>query len=122
MLQPDTLIQNRYVIKQQIGQGGMGAVYLALDQRFHNDVALKQKTLSTPETDEAFAREARLLHTLRHAALPRVMDYFSDEQGQYLVMEFIPGEDLHTTLAQHNRAFPVHDVLRWADELLDARL
>jgi serine/threonine protein kinase len=120
MLQPDTLIQNRYVIKQQIGQGGMGAVYLALDQRFHNDVALKHKTLSTPETDDAFAREARLLHTLRHSALPRVMDYFSDDQGQYLVMEFIPGEDLHTILAQHSHVFPVHDVLRWADELLDA--
>ncbi len=120
MLQQGTTIQNRYVIKQLIGQGGMGAVYQALDQRFQTDVALKQKTLSTQETDQAFEREARLLNSMRHTALPRVIDYFADAHGQFLVMEYISGDDLHTMLTTHNRPFALQDVLHWADQALDA--
>lgn len=120
MLQPDTCLQNRYRIECLIGQGGMGAVYRALDLRLNNPVALKHKHATGTATDAAFAREAQLLHALRHPVLPNVMDYFTDEAGQFLVMEFIPGDDLATQLTHRDQPFAVAEVLRWADQLLDA--
>jgi serine/threonine protein kinase len=119
MLAPDTLVQGRYRNVRQIGQGGMGAVYQAVDQRLGNIVALKQTLVGGPQFSKAFEREARLLAMLRHPALPKVIDHFSDETGQFLVMEFIPGDDLATLLAARGGPFPLEEVLRWADQLLD---
>src|SRR4051812_32063463 len=120
MIAPDTLLQNRYLIQRQIGQGGMGAVYIATDQRFGSTVALKETFFDDAAMRRAFEREARLLNHLRHPALPRVSDYFTDEQGEFLVMEFIPGEDLLEKLKERRAAFPISEVLNWADQLLDA--
>src|SRR5205085_2250365 len=105
---------------RQLGQGGMGAVYEALDERLHRTVALKETLVETEELRRAFAREARLLANLNHPALPKVIDHFSEEAGQYLVMEFIAGADLAQQLAQRGQPFPFATVTRWADELLDA--
>ncbi len=120
MLQPDTLLQNRYRVESLIAQGGMGAVYKAIDLRFSSPVALKQNHSSTPETDRAFERESKLLFGLRHAALPRVTDYFTEAGGQFLVMEYIPGDDLHELLTKQNHPFVLEEVLQWADQILDA--
>ncbi len=120
MLTPGTLLQNRYLIVRPIGQGGMGAVYLALDRRLGNNVALKETFFSDELLRKAFEREARLLANLHHPALPRVIDHFSEGDGQFLVMGYIPGEDLAEMLKRRNEAFPVADVLDWADQLLDA--
>ncbi len=120
MLEPNTLLQNRYLIGRHIGQGGMGAVYEARDQRLGNAVALKQTLLGGEQFSKAFEREARLLAGLRHPALPRVSDHFNDVDGQFLVMEFIPGADLATMLDQRGGPFPLDQVLGWADQLLDA--
>ena len=103
-----------------LGQGGMGAVYEALDERLHRTVALKETLVETEELRRAFAREARLLANLNHPALPKVIDHFSEGAGQYLVMEFIPGADLAHLLTERARPYPFETVLRWADELLDA--
>lgn len=94
MLTPNTILQNRYLIVRAIGQGGMGAVYLAKDQRLGSDVALKETFFKDDRLRKAFEREARLLASLRHPALPKVIDHFSEADGQFLVMEFIPGDDL----------------------------
>src|SRR5436305_812435 len=120
MLAPDTLLQNRYLIQKQIGQGGMGAVYVATDQRFGSTVALKETFFDDAAMRRAFEREARLLNHLRHSALPRVSDYFADEQGEFLVMEYIEGPDLLEKLKERRAAFPISEVLNWADQLLDA--
>jgi Tol biopolymer transport system component len=120
MLTPNTLIHDRYLVVQQIGRGGMGAVYEAIDQRLGNHVALKQTLVGDPQLDKAFAREARLLASLQHPALPVVSDYFADSAGRFLVMQFIPGDDLATLLLRRGGPFPPEDVLRWADQLLDA--
>lgn len=69
---------------------------------------------------KAIEREARLLNSLKHTALPRVSDHFLEENGQFLVMEFIPGEDLAFMLERDMRPFPIAQVLEWADQLLDA--
>src|SRR5919205_755692 len=121
MIDPGTLLQNRYRVTRQLGQGGMGAVYVATDERFNSTVAIKQ-TFFFEDTAlrKAFEREAVLLNHLRHPALPRVSDHFVEAQGQFLVMEFIEGADLGELLKARGGWFPVADVLLWADELLDA--
>jgi serine/threonine protein kinase len=120
MLAPDALLQNRYLILRPIGKGGMGAVYLAKDERLGNTIALKETFFEDELLRKAFEREARLLASLRHSALPRVIDHFTEETGQFLVMEFIPGDDLEAMFKERGGPFPLSDVLRWADQLLDA--
>lgn len=117
---PDTILQGRYKIISQLGRGGMGAVHLATDLRFGSTVALKQTLMSGDELARAFEREAQLLNKLRHAALPVVSDYFVEDDGQFLVMQFIPGDDLSTLLARDQQPFDVATVMQWADQLLAA--
>ena len=121
MIEPGTVLQNRYAVERQIGEGGMGAVYVATDRRFGSTVALKETFFDDPALRKAFEREARLLNRLRHSALPRVSDHFEEAEGQFLVMEYIPGEDLSQMLkARNGSGFPARQVLGWADQLLDA--
>lgn len=119
MLTPDTLLQNRYRIVRQLGRGGMGAVYEATDERLVHAVAVKELLVEGAGLHRAFEREARLLAHLSHPSLPRVTDHFTEGTGDYLVMDFLPGEDLKTMLDRNGAPFAVRDVLRWADELLE---
>ena len=118
MLSSNSILQDRYRIVRLLGEGGMGAVYEAIDQRVSCLVALKQTLVEDDEMRSAFRREAALLANLRHPALPKVMDYFGDDDGQFLVMEYVPGHDLAELLALRGGPFPPDDVFRWADELL----
>ncbi len=118
MLEPDSLIHGRYRVVRLIGRGGMGAVYEALDQRLSNTVALKQTLSDSPSFAQAFEREAQLLAALHHQALPKVIDYFSEPGGLFLVMEFFGGPDLAAALARRGAPFPAFEVLGWADQLL----
>jgi serine/threonine protein kinase len=118
---PNTLIQNRYLIVHLIGKGGMGEVYLAVDQRLGSAIALKRTFFSDDATlGQAFEREARTLARLRHPVLPKVSDHFTEEGTQYLVMEHISGDDISKRLETSQKPFPVSWVLFWADQLLDA--
>jgi serine/threonine protein kinase len=95
VLERGSLINNRYRIVEILGQGGMGAVYRAVDENLGVEVALKENLFTTEEYARQFRREAVILATLRHPNLTRVTDHFEIEgQGQYLVMDFIEGEDL----------------------------
>ncbi len=120
MLSPETVLQERYRIVRQLGQGGMGAVYEAIDLRLDTVVALKETLFTDEKLRKQFEREARLLARLHHQALPRVSDHFNEGDGQFLVMQFIPGEDLFEMQTRRNGPFPQADVLRWADQLCDA--
>jgi hypothetical protein len=120
MLTPETILQGRYRIIRQLGQGGMGAVYEAIDQRLDTTVALKETLFSEERLRKQFEREARLLARLHHPALPRVSDHFSEADGQFLVMQFIPGDDLSEMMTRKRGPFPADQVLTWADQLLDA--
>lgn len=113
------VLQNRYAVEKQIGEGGMGTVYVATDKRFGSTVAIKETLFTDPNLLRAFEREAQLLNSLRHPALPRVSDHFAEENGAFIVMEYIAGEDL-SAMVERDGAFAVKDVLRWADVLLDA--
>lgn len=119
-LAPNTLLQNRYLIVQLIGKGGMGEVYLGVDQRLGSAVAIKRTFFSDDETlTLAFEREAKTLARLRHPSLPKVSDHFTEDGVQYLVMEHISGDDLSKRLELTNQPFPLNWVLFWADQLLD---
>jgi len=103
-LQPGDILHERYKILSILGQGGMGAVYHALDTTLAIEVAIKENLFGSAEYAEQFKQEARLLATLRHPNLPRVTDYFVIEnQGQYLVMDYIEGEDLKTRIERQGR-------------------
>jgi serine/threonine protein kinase len=124
MLAPNTLLQDRYLVMRLLGQGGMGAVYQATDRKFGNAIALKETFYSDDQLRKAFSQEARLLNRLRHAALPVVMDYFAMGDRQFLVMQYIPGDDLEQLLADRKASgqgvFLTSQVLLWAEQLLDA--
>ena len=120
MLTADTVLQERYRIVSQLGQGGMGAVYEAVDERLDTTVALKETLFTDEKLRKQFEREARLLARMHHPALPRVSDHFNESDGQFLVMQYIAGEDLFAMLAERNAPFPQSDVLLWADQLCDA--
>lgn len=115
-LNPETVLRNRYQIIRLLGKGGMGAVYLAYDTTLEHQVAVKINQNPTEQATSQFLREARLLAALRHPNLPRVSDYFIEGPNQYLVMDYIPGDDLNTVVESQG-AQPVEQVLRWAEQL-----
>jgi len=94
-LERGTLLHKRYRIVEILGQGGMGSVYRAVDENLGVDVAVKENLFTTDEYARQFRLEAVILANLRHPNLPRVTDHFViGDQGQYLVMDYIEGEDL----------------------------
>lgn len=99
------ILNNRYRILEIIAQGGMGAIYHAVDERLNVSVAVKENLYSTEVAIRQFHREATILAGLRHPNLPRVIDHFNiPSQGQYLVMDYIDGEDLRVRLARTGTA------------------
>jgi serine/threonine protein kinase len=98
-LDSGSLLNNRYRIAEVLGQGGMAAVYRAIDENLGVDVAVKENLFTTDEYARQFRLEATILASLRQPNLPRVSDHFVIEPlGQYLVMDFIEGEDLRQRL------------------------
>ncbi len=119
MNKTERILQNRYLIEALIGKGGMGSVYLGIDQRFGTNVAIKETISANDRMSRAFEHEAQLLNSLRHPALPHVVDYFTEGDEQFIVMEYIAGEDLSDILKRQGN-FKISEVLKWADDLLDA--
>ena len=120
LLAPETILQSRYRVIQHLGEGGMGAVYEAIDLRLGHTVALKQTLTNDEGQWKQFEREARLLASLNHPALPRVSDYFTEGHRAFFVMQFVEGRDLAEIVAQQPGPLPRHSVVAWADQLLDA--
>ena len=124
-------MRNRYQIRERIGRGGMGSIYLAEDLRLSGRLcALKEvlydRNLPDEILDQAreqFLREATILARLDHPNLPKVSDFFSSGQRDYLVMDYVPGDDLRTLMqnARRNKTFLTEkQVLDWANQLADA--
>jgi eukaryotic-like serine/threonine-protein kinase len=120
VLAPEAILQNRYRIVRRLGEGGMGAVYEAIDLRLDAVVALKETFSVDDALRRQFEQEARLLAQLHHAALPRVSDYFTEGDRAFLVMQFIGGVDLAEIIVTQPGPFPRSQVIAWADQLLDA--
>ncbi|MHB0965884.1 MAG: WD40 repeat domain-containing serine/threonine protein kinase [Bellilinea sp.] len=119
-LTPGTLLNNRYRIVSILGQGGMGSVYQAWDENLGISVAVKENQFLTDEYARQFQREANILASLRHPSLPRVGDYFSvPNQGQYLIMDFIEGEDLRERI-ERITTLPDEEVILIGAAICDA--
>ena len=116
----DQTLQARYRIIRQLGAGGMGAVYEAVDERLQATVAIKETFAVDDRLRRQFEQEARLLAQLHHPALPRVSDYFTENGRAFLVMQFIAGDDLAQIISRQPGPFPRAQVIAWADQLLDA--
>ncbi|MFN8486800.1 MAG: protein kinase [Caldilineaceae bacterium] len=116
------LQQGRYRIRDRLNQGGMGTVYLAADRNLSNRlVAIKENSDSSAEAQEQFQAEAVILARLTHPNLPRVTDHFVEQSGrQYLVMDYVAGEDLRQTLNKAGGPLPEGDVLVWMTQVMDA--
>jgi serine/threonine protein kinase len=130
-IEPGVILRDRYKIRRIIGQGGMGSIYLAEDIRLEGrQCALKevQHESSLPEdtlrqAQDQFLREAQILARLDHPNLPKVSDFFSKGNREYLVMDFVPGEDLRTLMikARQKKTFLAErEVLGWSAQLADA--
>ena len=125
------VLRERYRIRERIGQGGAGSIYLADDLRLEGRLcALKEveydRTLSEKTRQEArdqFLREATILARFDHPNLPKVSDFFSSGPRDYLVMDYVPGDDLRTIMLEARRTgsfVPEEQVLSWARQLADA--
>lgn len=119
-LEQGTLLNGRYRIVDILGQGGMGSVYRALDENLGVEVAVKENLFTTDEYARQFRLEAVILASLRHQNLPRVTDHFVVEnQGQYLVMDYIEGEDLRQRM-ERITTIPEEDAILVGAAVCDA--
>ncbi|NJP04860.1 MAG: protein kinase [Chloroflexaceae bacterium] len=129
---PETLLEDRYRILRRIAEGATTAYYEAREQRIGTRVAIKQlrqpdnsdATSLTPAQREQWhtqvGQRVRLLADIRHPALPNVHDYIVNEQGQWIVTQYIPGDDLETLIERRGSHAALDDILGWLDQLLDA--
>lgn len=89
-----------YRLLRRLGRGGFGEVHLALDPS-GQEVALKRLRSGTkPEAKERIRREAEILSQLDSKFLPKVLDFFAEGSETYLVMQYLPGENLVEILAR----------------------
>jgi serine/threonine-protein kinase len=130
-LQPGDVLRERYEIVGLIGAGGMGAVYLANDNRLEGRQCALKETFPLPTQNPAMAQAARkqffqeasTLARLDHPGLPKVSDFFSIEERDYLVMDYVPGQNLLETVNEVKRdaRFLDEETVRgWADQMCDA--
>jgi eukaryotic-like serine/threonine-protein kinase len=131
LLPPRHVLKNRYRIHSVIGHGGMGAIYLADDERLSGRKCAIKEVEQDPalplhlqkEARAQFYQEASVLARLDHPNLPKVSDYFSVSGRDYLVMDFIPGKDLRSLVEDGRTAgtgIPESDILAWAAQMCDA--
>jgi serine/threonine-protein kinase len=130
-LKAGVVLKDRYAIRRIIGQGGMGSVYLADDRRlqgrqnavkevFH-DQTLPEDLME--QAREQFLREATVLARLDHPNLPKVSDFFSIDERDYLVMDYVPGKDLSSLMTEarlKKNFLSERDVLGWIAQLMEA--
>ena len=126
-LKPNTILLTRYKIIGILGGGGQGAVYNARDLNFPDAkrlVAIKEMHVQGSDagqrasTVKTFQREANILATLSHPAIPKIYDSFEQNDRVYLVMEYINGSDLEALLSK-TKTLPMKKILEWAVDLCD---
>ncbi|MFQ6058700.1 MAG: serine/threonine-protein kinase [Anaerolineae bacterium] len=130
-LPPGTVLRSRYKIIKLVGQGGAGAVYQAEDLRLEGRMCALKEVCPEPgaspstlaQAQQQFHREASTLARLDHPNLPKVSDYFSQDERDYLVMDFVAGPNLKEMVDEARRKHQFlseEQVLAWARQLCDA--
>lgn len=114
------MLQDRYHLGAELGRGGFGAVYKAWDNHLNRPCAIKENLEASFDAQRQFIREASVLADLHHPNLPRVTDYFLiPNAGQYLVMDFVEGEDLHHLVEKRGR-LPIEQAVAWIIQVTQA--
>jgi len=127
VIQDKPILRDRYKLTNIVGQGGMGSVYRAEDLRLPGRLCaikeVKPEPNASPEmkaqAQEQFLKEASILAQLDHPSLPKVSDFFSDNGRDYLVMDYVPGDDLSQILRASDGPLAEKIVLGWAEQLID---
>ena len=130
-LREGTVLRDRYRLTHIVGQGGMGNVYRAEDMRLPGRLcAIKEGTPDThlsaelrDQSHQQFLQEASILAQLDHPNLPKVSDFFSDHNRDYLVMDYVPGKDLKQLLEDSHaqeQKLAENSVIGWASQIVDA--
>lgn len=117
------ILNSRYKIIRFIGGGGMAEVYLAHDMLLDRDVAIKMlrdQFMEDGELLEQFRREAKSAARLRHSYIINIYDVISDENGQYIVMEYVEGVTFKEFLAENGGKLSVPVVLELGTRLAEA--
>lgn len=115
-----TVFLNRYMVVRRIKKGGMGAIYLANDLKLGNRLCVIKENLEiSSQSWKQFQSETLILAKVRHPNLVQIFDYFELGDKQYLVMEYIPGENLEDVVKQRQIPFTESEVLNWAQTLCD---
>jgi serine/threonine-protein kinase len=120
---PPPRLKGRYRLVEWLGQGGMGAVYRARDETLDRDVAIKllrPDRLAQGEAGARFLREARLVARLAHPNIMMLYDADQHDIWRYLVLEYIPGQDLERLLAERPGPLPLADALQIIRAVLQA--
>ena len=110
----------KYEILRRLGQGAMGEVFLAKDPLIGREVAVKTISAAHAQGEEArerFLREARAAGALSHANLVTIHEFGEDDGMLFLVMEYVPGEDLHALIAL--KALPPREILEVLAQVCD---
>ena len=119
-LPEDTILENRYRIDRLLAHGGMGAIYRGFDRNLDIPVAIKENFFQTPQSIRQFEQEARILARLHHPNLPRVIDHFTADGQQYLVMDYIEGTDLWETVKSQKQPLDEKQALNYIIQVCDA--
>ncbi len=128
LLQAGAVLQDRYQVVDTLGVGGFSSVYKARDMHFpavtrlcavKEMVHLNRDPKVREMATTSFEREASILATLDHAAVPDVFDFFTESDRSYLVLEYIHGQDLEAILSEQSVYFPPDKVVDWMLQLCD---
>ncbi len=127
-LTPGRTLANRFFVEKVIGVGGMGSVYRARDLHFPSVkklVAIKEMANQTRDAVSKdlfirnFEREANVIALLNHPAIPRIYDFFEEDDNAYLVLEYIHGKDLETLIHENGKPFRGDEIISWAIQLCE---
>lgn len=118
------VLQRRYEVIDQLGQGGMGTVYLTRDLRLHGRTFVVKKLRDDFFRDEDkakamefFMREIEVLSRLSHPNIVDIKDHFPEGDDYYIVMEYVEGKNLHEMLHERGEPFPEDQVMQWARQI-----
>lgn len=120
-LRTGMILNNRYRVVSVLGRGGFGAVYRVWDINMECPRALKVNLDTSNQAQRQFKLEAKILGNLDHLGLPNIIDHFILEgKGQYLVMDYVEGEDLEALLKRQAGPLSEHQVIDWVNQICDA--
>jgi len=121
-MEKDIILAGRYKIEKLLGEGGMGAVYLAKDLKFQEKYWAVKEFLNPFQEIERrekaaihFKEEANLLASLNHPCLPVVSDHFKENDNHYMVMEYIKG----SSLVEIDKVPDIAEILDWGLKLCE---